>query len=78
MLFIETWTRFKLIHEPEWTGMSVSEICRKYGVSRKTFYKWKNRYNNDGMDGLKELSRKPHNITSKNTEELEETILDLD
>ncbi|MEM3085445.1 MAG: helix-turn-helix domain-containing protein [Nitrososphaerales archaeon] len=53
MLPIETWTRFKLIHEPEWTGMSVSDICRKYGVSRKTFYKWRNRYSKYGMEGLK-------------------------
>ncbi len=77
MLPIETWTRFKLIHEPEWTGMSVSEICRKYGVSRKTFYKWKNRYSKHGMEGLKDLSRRPCNITGKITEEMEETILDL-
>lgn len=77
MLPIETWTRFKLIHEPEWTGMSVSDVCRKYGISRKAFYKWKNRYSKQGMEGLKDLSRRPHNITSKVTEELEETILDL-
>jgi len=78
VLLIETWTRFKLIHEHEWTGMSVIDVCRKYGVSRETFYKWRKRYSKDGMEGLKDLSRKPHNITSsKVTEELEETILDL-
>ena len=77
MLPIETWTKFKLIHEPEWNGMSVSDICRKSGVSRKTFYKWKNRYSKYGMDGLKDLSRKPRSINSKITKELEETILDL-
>jgi len=78
VLPIETWTRFKLIHEPEWTGMSVSDICSRYGVSRKTFYKWKNRYSKYGMEGLKDLSRRPHNIScSKTTDELEETILDI-
>ncbi len=77
MLPIETWTRFKLIHEPEWTGMSVSDICRKYEVSRKTFYKWKNRYSKNGMEGLKDLSRKPYSSKSKVTKEYEETILDL-
>jgi transposase len=77
VLPIETWTRFKLIHEPEWTGMSVSDICSKYGVSRKTFYKWKNRYSKNGMEGLKNLSRKPYSGKSKVTKEYEETILDL-
>jgi transposase InsO family protein len=77
VLPIETWTRFKLIHEPEWTGMTVSDVCRKYGVSRETFYKWRDRYIKHGMEGLKDLSRKPHNITSKVTEEFEEAILDL-
>jgi len=52
VLAIETWTRFKLIHEPGWTGMSVSDLCKKYGVSRETFYKWKNRYSKHGMEGL--------------------------
>ncbi|AFU57008.1 putative transposase [Candidatus Nitrososphaera gargensis Ga9.2] len=57
-------TRFNLIHEHERTGESVTNnICRrKYGVSRKTCYKWKNRYLARGIDGLKDNSRKPHNI----------------
>ena len=25
-------------------GLSVSDICRKYGVSDATFYKWRSRY----------------------------------
>ncbi len=77
MLPIETWTRFKLIHKAETTSMSVADVCRKYGVSRKTFYKWKNRYSKYGMEGLNDLSRKPHSINGKITKEFEETILDL-
>lgn len=26
------------------SGISVEEICRKYGVSAASFYKWKSRY----------------------------------
>ncbi len=25
-------------------GMEVKELCRKYGISRNTFYNWKNKY----------------------------------
>jgi transposase-like protein len=46
--------KFNLIHEHEWTGNTVTNICKKYGVSRKTYYKWKNRYFNDGINGLRD------------------------
>jgi len=36
--------KFNLVHEHEWTGNTVTGICKKHGVSRKTYYKWKNRY----------------------------------
>ncbi|MBV9666870.1 MAG: helix-turn-helix domain-containing protein [Nitrososphaeraceae archaeon] len=26
--------------------VALTDICKKYSVSRKTYYKWKNRYNN--------------------------------
>ncbi len=29
-------------------GITVAELCRKYGVSSRTFYKWKAKYG--GMD----------------------------
>ena len=25
-------------------GVEVKEVCRKYGISRNTFYNWKNKY----------------------------------
>ena len=47
----------------------------------KTYYKWNNRYKLKGMEGLSNLSTRPHNINYKKkkkiTPELEETILDL-
>jgi len=39
----------------------VSALCDAYGISRKTGYKWIERYKESGVDGLKELSRRPHN-----------------
>ena len=47
-------------------------------MSRKTYYKWNNRYNQKGIEGLSDISRRPHNIGyRKVTSEVEETILDL-
>ena len=77
-IHIEIKTRFNLIHEKEWTGDTISNICKRYGVSRKTYYKWNKRYEQNGMWGLLDNSRRPHNIKYKKiTSEIQETILDL-
>jgi transposase len=71
-------TRFKLIHEHERTGDSITDICSKYGVSRKTYYKWKKRYLVQGIEGLKDRSRRPHNVRERKlTPDIEQIILGL-
>ena len=40
-------------------------------------YKWKNRYNREGVAGLYDQSRAPRTIKYKVTQEIEETIIDL-
>jgi transposase-like protein len=39
---------------------SISELCTTYGISRKTGYKWIDRYLHDGPGGLEDQSRKPY------------------
>lgn len=39
----------------------LAELCRQFGVSRKTAYKWIARYNQDGPACFEERSRAPHN-----------------
>jgi transposase InsO family protein len=36
------------------------ELCREYGISRKTGYKWKERFVEHGLEGLQDRSRRPH------------------
>ncbi|HXP49904.1 MAG TPA: IS481 family transposase [Bacteroidia bacterium] len=75
---IEIDKRYNLIHQKEWTDEPVSIICKRYGTSRKSYYKWKNRYKEKGIEGLLDNSRRPHNIKyMKVTPEIQETILDL-
>jgi len=40
---------------------NMTELCKLYGVSRKTGYKWKERFEEAGPEGLLDRSRAPHN-----------------
>ena len=41
-------------------GSSLAGLCRRFGISRKTGYKWLWRYRAEGCDGLADRSRRPH------------------
>ena len=70
--------RYRMIIEPERSAETISDVCIAFGVSRATWYKWKRRYDAYGIDGLKNQSRKSHNIKNlKVTEELEKLVLEL-
>src|SRR6266487_4109697 len=45
------------VHRPGW---SVAEVCRRYQVSRKTGYKWLERYEKAGPAGLVDRSHRPY------------------
>jgi hypothetical protein len=57
--------------------MSVSELCREFGVSRPTGYRWINRYKESGPEGLLNLSSKPHGCSHATPETIENAILAL-
>jgi transposase len=39
---------------------TMTELCERYGVSRRIGYKWLARFNEDGKRGLVNRSRRPH------------------
>ena len=41
-------------------SFSMSELCARYHVSRKTGYKWLRRFEEEGREGLADRSRRPH------------------
>ncbi len=43
--------------------MSLSDLCREFGVSRPTGYRWITRYKEAGPEGLLDLSSRPHNCS---------------
>ncbi len=69
--------RIKFIFEVESEVFRFSESCERYGVSRKTGYKWLQRYRESGVEGLRELSRAPHDCPHKTSEAVEEEIVRL-
>ena len=39
---------------------NVAELCREHGISRKTGYKWLERFREGGLPALEDMSRRPH------------------
>lgn len=37
------------------SGISIAEVCRKMGVSEKTFYNWRQKYGGLGVSELRRL-----------------------
>ena len=54
---------------------NVSEACRVMGYSRDTFYRVKKAYEEGGIEGLKEKSKRKANIRNRVSEDVEEAIL---
>ncbi|MDD3678479.1 MAG: helix-turn-helix domain-containing protein, partial [Dehalococcoidales bacterium] len=55
---------------------TITELSTNYSVSRKTIYKWIERYNEQGILGLKESSREPFSHPNATPEEIVKVILD--
>jgi transposase InsO family protein len=55
--------------------LSISELCEYYAVSRKTGYKWIDRYLRHGPAGLEELSRRPRQCPRQTPEPVVDAIL---
>jgi putative transposase len=49
---------------------TMTELCEHYGVSRKTGYKWAERYAGGGLEGLRDRSRAPKSCTRRIPEEV--------
>jgi transposase len=58
-------------------GDSMTELCREFGISRKTGYKFKERFAAGGLDGLNDQSRRPTAHPLKTSDIIETLILDL-
>ena len=53
----------------------VAAFCRAHGISRQTFYKWKRRFEAEGLSGLEERSRRPQRIPLRVSLAVEDDIV---
>jgi putative transposase len=53
--------RMRFVMAIERRDETLAAVCRRFGVSRKTGYKWLARYDEEGVEGLIERSRAPLN-----------------
>src|SRR5574337_708745 len=51
-----------------------AELCARYGISRKTGYKWLGRFAEDGRWGLQDRSHAPHHCPHRIGQELAELL----
>jgi len=57
-------------------GWTMTDLCAEFGISRKTGYKYLDRYSAGGIKGLKDQSRAPKNQPRAVREKLVELILE--
>ena len=58
-------------------GEAMSDVCRSFGISRKTGYKIFNRYKEHGLEALTDRSRRPVRYANQLPAQIESLIVDL-
>jgi transposase-like protein len=54
---------------------NVRQLCRQFGISSATAYKWLRRFRAEGVQGLQELSRRPNNSPARTAKEIEKAVI---
>lgn len=57
-------------------GANIRQVCRGFGISTKTGYKWLKRFKAEGEAGLEDRSRRPHQSPNRTPPELEAAVLE--
>jgi transposase InsO family protein len=70
-------SRLELVELAQSEGINFALLCRRFGISRKTAYKWKSRYKLGGVEHLEDQSRRPHRSPSKTAADVEQKIVEL-
>lgn len=56
-------------------GVNFSDLCKRFGISRKTGYKWFMRFEEKGKEGLMDQSRRPLKSPTKTFARMEAAVL---
>lgn len=69
--------RLAFVHHVRSLHLSVADACRRFGISRKTGYKWLARHQDDPDAPLVDHSKRPHNSPRRTASKLELTVLKI-
>lgn len=58
-------------------NVNVAQLCRRFGISRKTGYKWLVRHKLEGDPGLNDIPRRPRNSPKQTGKTVESLVLSL-
>lgn len=67
--------RAELVKLAQGEAGCVAELCRRFGVSRKTAYKWLGRFTASGSSGLADRSRRPRTSPMQTPGDMERRVL---
>jgi putative transposase len=67
--------RFRFVDDWRSGDWSVAELCRQYEVTRATGYKWLSRYEQGGVEGLRDRSRAPLHHPNELPGEIEDLVI---
>jgi transposase InsO family protein len=67
--------RTAFAHAVRTAGLSVAAACRRFGISRKTGYKWLARFDRDPARPLADLPRRPRASPGRTPDEVEAHVL---
>jgi transposase InsO family protein len=69
--------RFEFVKLASVEGQEFSEACSRFGISRKTGYKWMARFREEGESGLVDRSRRPERSPGKSSAKTESMVVKL-
>lgn len=69
--------RLEFVEEAGWEGANMADLCRSFGISRKTGYKWLKRYEQEGEAGLVDRCRRPDHSPLSTAPAMVEAVLSV-
>lgn len=80
MVWMETSTvslRQEFVRLASQDGANKRELCRRFGISPKTGYKWLARVQASAQEDFKDRSRRPHTSPTRSPDAIEQAVLEL-
>ena len=69
--------RLAILRHVEEVSGNVAATCRYYGISRQRFYRWQRRYEELGLAGLRDRSKRPHHCPNATSDEVIGKVIHL-